>query len=43
MNKGLPLVFKEAFPDIKERVVPSKDYPSNLNPYWVAGFTEAPP
>jgi hypothetical protein len=40
MNKGLPLVLKEAFPDIKERVVASKDYPLELNPNWVAGFTD---
>lgn len=41
MNKGLPLVLKESFPDIKERVVASKDLPLELDPNWVAGFTDA--
>lgn len=41
MNKGLPLVLKEAFPDIKERVATPKDLPLELDPHWVAGFIDA--
>lgn len=41
MNLGLPENLKEAFPDIQPRKIISKDLPSLLNPYWVAGFTEA--
>jgi len=41
MNLGLPNVLKEAFPDISKREIISKDIPSELNPYWVAGFVDA--
>lgn len=41
MNLGLPETLKEAFPDIKERDIIPNDLPSLLNPYWVAGFTDA--
>ena len=41
MNLGLPGQLKEAFFEIKKRKVTPKDIPSLLNPYWVAGFTDA--
>ncbi len=49
MNLGLPENLKEAFPlfrfsafpGIKKRKIVPKDLPSLLNPYWVAGFTDA--
>lgn len=41
MNLGLPSQLKEAFYEIKKRKVAYKDIPSLLNPYWVAGFTDA--
>lgn len=46
INKGLPDTLKEAFSDIKPIELPTSltDFtiqPKDINPYWVAGFTEA--
>lgn len=41
MNLGLPESLKEAFSNIQARKIVPSDLPSSLNPYWVAGFTDA--
>ncbi len=43
MRKGLTEVLAESFPDIKPIVSPTSHVmlPNQLDPYWIAGFTEA--
>lgn len=41
MNKGLPENLKVAFPNIIGKTTPLATLPENLNPNWVAGFTDA--
>lgn len=41
MNKGLPEILKSAFPNIIGKPAPSVTLPEELNPNWVAGFTDA--
>lgn len=41
MNKGLSEEHKTAFPDIIPVERPSVEVPENIDPYWLAGFTEA--
>ena len=48
INKGLSDMLKEAFPDVKliEEISSKKglidlNVGKSINPYWVAGFTEA--
>lgn len=44
LNRGLPLALKAAFPDIVQEYLDVDNSiirPSNLNPYWLAGFREA--
>ena len=41
MNKGLPVTLKSAFPNTIGKTTSLVALPEKLNPYWVAGFTEA--
>ena len=40
MNLGLSNVLKTAFPDITPVARPQVELPKNINPHWLAGFTE---
>ncbi len=40
MNKGLPAVLTEAFPNAIPVSRPLVEVPENIDPYWLAGFSE---
>lgn len=41
LNKGLPTVVKDKFPDILPTILPEFKVPSSFNPNWLAGFITA--